>query len=421
MRIQPLIFFVLVVCGFWPVSVFSQNSDSDNMDILEEAHLRFNQPDSNLRAQLIAADENFITLHPTATISADLLFHLINLYRVSGKTSDVLFNSFKLIIVYGQSPHASYARNMADSILAENLNAPYLPKHPEMLNTVYGRPAEDNFRLAYLDFISFLHAVEIPVLDRRTMDDIQNYQRLFVGADPNDFDAVLSWQGDIYKRNKLFVRAWIAWQQLITAYPQSTFTASGHLRLAHLALEQFRNPTEARHLLLELINQLSESATTADAQYFLAQIFDFNLKQKDEALNNYLLLVKAFPDCPFRADALLRAGKLYSESQKYDEALAVYMQVVEDYNRAPQVSVALQRIIYLDKNIFKNPQQASRNLLLLAQLFPQRGDAPAPLRDAARIMLSRPKKKNDAREILKELVKTYPNTKQARSAKKLLK
>lgn len=388
-------------------------------DILDEAYLKFNAADSLQRNQLIRALNDALFLQPNNSNSPEVLYKIIKLYQKDGETAAALINSFKLIIVYGNSPYVADVRVRADSILSENLTHDFVPEKPALINSVFERPAQNNFRLAYLDFISFLHAVSIPALDNYALDEIEFYKRFFIDNAENDFDAVLSWQADICLRQKKHVLAWITLQQLTNHFPHSSFVATGYLRLAHLALDIFHNAAEAKAILLKLINQLPESEQTAEAQYLLAGIFDYNLKSPKEALDNYLVLIKAFPECSFRADAMLRAAQIYALKKEYDNALALYTQIVEDYDRAPQVAVALLRIIYLDTDIFKNFAQAASNHLLLTQLFPKRKDRRTHLLKSAKLYL-KIKKKKTANKIFHQIIKEYPHSQEAKTARKLI-
>ncbi|MDR2313764.1 MAG: tetratricopeptide repeat protein [Spirochaetaceae bacterium] len=121
-----------------------------------------------------------------------------------------------------------------------------------------------------------------------------------------------------------------------------------------LAFEEFKN--------LSLSGALGEFIPEEDFRGELAQLFVKN-KQLEEALKEYILLIKLAPD---RAEYYYWAGKLFTERNRPDMAQNYLRKAAELAPRDPKIHYELGVMLYKNKNTVEAKDALERSLKLKA-------------------------------------------------------
>ncbi|PJA08549.1 MAG: hypothetical protein COX70_03385 [Flavobacteriales bacterium CG_4_10_14_0_2_um_filter_32_8] len=103
-------------------------------------------------------------------------------------------------------------------------------------------------------------------------------------------------------------------------------------------------------LLNTLINRKEKSHLLDDAIFHLAKT-QLIINETDNALVNFQLLIKDYPNSPYLSQALIKEGLIYYNRKDDQNALIAFKTVVTNYTETDDAKEALQKIkkIYIDK------------------------------------------------------------------------
>lgn len=141
-------------------------------------------------------------------------------------------------------------------------------------------------------------------------------------------------------------------KQIVAKDPRN---ADAHFLLGLAYLEQEK--PELALMEFKTVNQIGQFGNYTDEAVFrrkIAQLYE-QFKQPEEALKEYLLLIKREPD---KADNYVSAGKLFEQRHRSDKAMQFYKKAVELEPRAPDPHFRLGVLLYRAKK----PQEARSEL-----------------------------------------------------------
>ncbi|MFT5470991.1 MAG: TolA-binding protein [Verrucomicrobiales bacterium] len=213
--------------------------------------------------------------------------------------SGVFTGSFKLKAQTQPTPNNfDPAEPQIEAFFGEQLLARYVDDRPSMQDT------------------EFPHETEVPVSDG-TDGDVAAFTKMF-----GDEDLAIQTQFHI---------------------AESYF----ELFKSHLELERDDEANadlkNGRRILKELQEDYPDPKYAPRVSYLLGQ-YAQELKDWDEAILSYELIVRQFPDHSLAADAQYKLGQCYEEAQRFDDALEAYVTLAATYPENPLISNVMIRI-----------------------------------------------------------------------------
>jgi len=411
------IFTSILVCLSCLI-LFAQNSADQHYNLLDEAYKKLT-PVSKID-YLITELENFVLIYPNSAQQDEILFRLSNLYQIKKDNTRHLKTLIKLNILHGNSPLVKRSGEIIDSLVTFIPELNLTDYNDEAIRQISNLPFQKDYRLAYLEYLSFLYSAEIKKLDPLLLLEIDQYKKLFA-RENKDMDAVIFWQANIHKREKNYPAAIFNFNKLYSLYKQSQFVPRSLFELARLNRDYLKNINQARDYLIELINQYPENKVTGDAQFELAQLYEIHYKDHEEALTNYKLQVSAFPKNRNHSLALLRIAYFSEQKEDYEEAVNAFKQIVEDNGDENSISTAFNNLIRIQLELLKDYNLAANTMVLFAQTFPKSEDAPAKLLSAGKLYREKLEDEAKAKEIFGLIIAQYPQSKSATKAEEILK
>ena len=236
MKKQIIKFFILFF--FFSITLFAQSTADIHYELLDKRYKEIDYQKSF--DYLIAEFENYINIYPNSEQEDEALFRLAAMYAIRKNKPQQLFSLVKLQLLHGKSPLAGKVSQLIDSLITYDVEL-HLSESSEMtIKTLNNKIAKDDYRSAYIDFLSFLHSVQIASIDPLALNACNTYKLLF--KNNQDMDAVLFWQADIYRRNKFYNRADFYFQLLRKQYKTSRFVPKALMELARLNINYYKQP-----------------------------------------------------------------------------------------------------------------------------------------------------------------------------------
>lgn len=107
--------------------------------------------------------------------------------------------------------------------------------------------------------------------------------------------------------------------------------------------EQQSDLEAGRRVLREVMEDYPNPKYVARIAYLLGQ-FAQELKDYDEAIDNYQLIVKQYPDSTLAPDAQYKLAQCYEERKDFDRALEEYVTLAATYPKSPLIANVMIRI-----------------------------------------------------------------------------
>ena len=107
--------------------------------------------------------------------------------------------------------------------------------------------------------------------------------------------------------------------------------------------EQRRDLEDGRRVLREVMEDYPNPKYVPRIAYLLGQ-FAQELKQWDEAIDSYQMIVKQYPDSSLAADAQYKLAQCYEDSQDFEQALEAYVTLAATYPKSPLIANVMIRI-----------------------------------------------------------------------------
>ncbi len=154
--------------------------------------------------------------------------------------------------------------------------------------------------------------------------------------------------GVCYQAEKKLDDARTAYEKTIAKYPDLDLLDLTYLNLGstYLTLAQAGKPDlfdKASEAFNNVLTKFPKSAQAAAATYYLGEsLYDRN--KKDDAVKQWLDLVKKYPDSPLLPEALYSAGVTQEELKHNDQAGATYDTFLKDFPQHPHANeVAIRK------------------------------------------------------------------------------
>ncbi len=400
--------------GLWvlafPAFLFSQDLQDEIFGFWDRA-LNDSAATDSMWAALPGGMEEYMLLFPNSKKEDKLLLDLAEVYGRLGQPVRQWNSLLKLLMLHGGSAHAPLARALLDSINNYNTSRVLDIRHVAALNQALEKPPESDYRHAFINYLNLLVNLDIPSINRLAVMECRLYLRLYLNKS-EDTALILFWKGLFEERSGQKNNAILSYKLLQNIFPEADVVANSYY---HLALLSRNDPGTARNYLLELINQFPEHPLSARAQYLFADIY-YNSGELDEALNNFKLVLDAFPNSPLCPDALIKMAAIYDKKEQYTKARQALKQAML-YNVPDQtLKTILRQRIVLEKNKIGNPETLIETRLEYVSRFFNEPDAPGQLLMAARESLEYLKNRDKALQLLKRLIDNYPASPEARQA-----
>ncbi len=362
-------------------------------------------------AETSAGMEEYMLLFPDSKKEDELLLDLAEIYGRLNRPVKQWNSLLKLLLLHGNSAHAPLARSLLDSINNYNTSKVLDIRHVAALNQALEKPPETDYRHAFINYLNLLVNLDIPSVNRLAVNECRLYLRLFID-DSEDTALILFWKGLFEERSGQTNRAKLSFKLLQKLFPEADVVANSYYQMALLSRD---DPATARNYLVELINQFPEHPLSARAQYLFAEIY-YNNGALDEALNNFRLILDAFPNSPLCPEALIKISAIYEEKENYEKARHALKQAML-YNVSDKtLKKILKQRIALEKSKSGDPATLVETRLEYVSRFYNDPEAPGQLLAAARESLENLGDREKALQLLKRLIDNYPAGKEARQA-----
>jgi len=406
------IFFLILLTS----QLTAQNLSDAYYEILDS---EFKNIDEKRPVEYLIKEFNeYILLNPNSPQEDEALYRLYLLNELRNNKPAQLFYLIKNSILHGDSPLRKKMGQIIDSLVSFTPALSLTEQNEQMLRQLNNMPSKNDYRLAYIDLISFLYSVEIKVIDPMAVKECDNYKLLFQNY-TKDLDVVLFWQAKIYRRLKEYKASLIGFQKIYSIYPKSAYAPRALLEMTFLNIYNLANPQNAADQLIEMINQFPEAPETGNAQYELALLYDMHFKDEKEALTNYKLLVTAFPKNENVTKSLNRIAEISKKNGDFMEAVHSYRNIIEFNKKDAGVLNALKNLTQLYRQQLKDDESAAKTLVLTAQTFPENKTAASDLFEAAIIYREKLNNRKKEKEILDLIIAKYPDSEAAINAKKM--
>ena len=107
--------------------------------------------------------------------------------------------------------------------------------------------------------------------------------------------------------------------------------------------EQQADLEAGRRVLKEVMQDYPSPKHAPRIAYLLGQ-FSQELRQWDEAIGSYQLIVRQYPDSSLAADAQYKLAQCYEEAGDFDNALEAYVTLAATYPKSPLIANVMVRI-----------------------------------------------------------------------------
>lgn len=399
-----------------PSVVLAQNDQNSIYKILDEAFIKHNK--SLNHDNLIEEYKEYISLYPNSIREDEALYRLAELYARNDSPMHQLYTLIKLRYLHNKSVLMALVIDQIDSLITYNVGLSTTDINDFAIKELNHKTGPDLYSQAYIEFLSYIHFLNISTFYSIFIDEINIYKAIYKKKEFN-LDAVSYWQAETFKRMGNLESAEIHYLILLNLYRSSEYSALALLELAKINIQKGAKE-EAGAYLLELINQFPESTIAGDGQFELAQLYENQFDDVDEAFSNYQMVVIAFPENKNYIPALFKMGNISLLLNDPDAAIESYKTIIERSQRNDELLLAYSNLLKVQLEILEDFEEAAHTHVLIAQSFPKLPKAPSHLLSAAQFYITKTSNLNKSKELLEILVTEYENTPEAVKAKELL-
>ncbi len=342
------------------------------------------------------------------------------LYEKENKQYSALIKYIKIYFLHPKSKLIEQVRLRIKALLSSMKDLEFTQKKDQISKQIIINYPLQNYQEAYFEWLSFIYSLNISRLNSVLLKEINLYNQIFKNSFKNN-DALCFWQGCLYEKENNINMAAANYTKLLALYPESIFRSLALYKTAYFNYSKFGEYNKAIDGFLEVINSYSTSDSAGNAQFYLAELYETGLKNNDEALNNYRLLLEAFPDNPLCLKALKRIAKISYGKKQYEDAAAAYMQLFEKYPDDDFAPEALDKIETIYSVKFKDFERSASILKLYASHFKTHENAAEHLYRAAEIYAFKLDNISEAVSVCQQIIKGFKGSDYADKAEKLIK
>ncbi len=353
-------------------------------------------------------------MYPNSSNQSQVLYMLANINYQSNRITAAIVDYLRLLYQFPQSNSSLQVKKDFPEILDKCTNLQVQMVRDTLISTA-GRTTPTTKENGWFEMISFLYGLQIDTLSSLLLQQINDY-RIQFGKESKYNDILLFWSANISRNLNRKAAAFAYYRQLIAMYPGSDLHCKALLNAAIAANTCPGNLENARNYYMEVINNYTGSDEAAEAQYYLAVLYEDSLKLLNEALCNYHLFAENYPGHELVRLVLKNSGKLAMKLKKWPEASEAWQKY---YELSPKDSTSidvLKTLINLNLEKQKNYENGAQILLIYAVQF----NDPQKMYLAAQIYANTLKDKNKAKETCSKIIELFPESAFAPKAKKLL-
>jgi len=355
-----------------------------------------------------------LKIYPDSPNQPQILHMLADINYQSSRIPDAVVIYLRLLFQFPQSESSVQVKKDFPEILNKCTSLEDEAAKDSIISAV-SRTIPSSKESGWFEMISFLYSTQIDTLSSLLLEEINEFRQLY-GRESTYNDLLLFWSAQLMEKLDQNSSAYAAYRQLIAMYPESELYKNALLQAAMAVFRCPVNLQAARNYFLEVINNFAESKEAAEAQFYLAKLYNDSLRQAEEALNSYQLFVENHPENELVLQALQCWGKLAAKLEKWPEAAEAWQQY---YELSPKDSTSIDVLktlinIHLEKQ--KNYENGARILLIYAEQFKD----PQKMYLAAQIYANTLKNKDNAKETCRKLIELFPESVYAAQAEKLL-
>ena len=358
---------------------------------------------------------SYLTSYFPKASSDQVQMFLIESYIVEKKWDEVQVGLLKFACLY---PNSSIYKKVLDNGYTLLQEEKYFSSVRDKLITLLNdAPKTGKIHSRYFDFLAVVHGFK----DKRltSIFERESWEFLTLYSNRSSGSKVLMWLAQLEQENSAFHPAVMIYEKLMTLYPASQDYAAALYQVAMLKQEKFSDYNEATVSLRKFLKKFPEHNYVAHAQYRIATMADKNFSDWSTAVEEYEKLVTKHPTFKYSVPSLLRVGEIQATKLKLKEqAISTYNRVAAEYpDSTLQATEALQRSAKLYQKA-KEYEEAIHQYMAIHDNYPGTDGALKSLKECATIYEKKMKQKDKAVEMLNTLIKEFPESKDAKRAKK---
>lgn len=326
----------------------------------------------------------------------------------------------KFIYLYPESPLAEEIKTIRTGIFQTEKT--YKSYTDFLMNVVASTPAYPDVETRYFRFVELLKDFPDPAVKAMFPDEAQTflYRYPFSGYAAQ---ACL-WLAQYYAENLRPQSAFITYRRLMIFYPESPEMVTALYQSALLQEKEFEEFDQAMETLSRFIEHFPDDTLTAYAHHRIAQIAHIKKQNWEQATTEYQtaadLFMKAGKD-NLSTEALIRRAVILADQMNLvQDAISTYLSIDD---RFPGTPAAHQAIMAAGDLYARHKQYdaATTEYMKLYEKYPDAKNTVDALTKAANIFDSQLGDHDKTVEILNLIITNYPDSRDAKSAKKQLK
>lgn len=412
------IFFKILIVQCFCSVLLAQSPADKAYKILDETIGGLNPATNHL---IIVREYNYFLLtYPNTSFEDEILYKIAEVYGIMKIPEGQLITLIKLKVLHNDSPFLQRSSHIIDSLVTYQTELLVTQDNENAFLQLNNLPKAATYRSAYIEFLSFIHYADIPLLYKFLLEDINNY-RLIFKDEQKDLDALTSWKAITHKKRGNYDQALYYFKTIPTLFPESRFIPGSLLNIADI-YNRYKNKKElASEYLFNLINQYPNLPESADAQFQLAQLFETHYKDLNEAFANYKILIHSFPDSKNYLPALLKISEIAEHLNNFEDVIEYNRLIIENSLNEKEVVGAFTKIASTQLEFLNQPLLAAQTYRSLVNVYPNNPRAAEYLLKSAKIYGKYPDQKEKSKKLLKIIIEQYRDTEIAEEAKAYLK
>jgi TolA-binding protein len=408
---RTIIIFILTFLITAPV--IAQIPEQATFTYLKDA---FSNRDSDIVEYLIDECNRYLQTNWDSPNADEVLFMLGNMYEEDGEYPRALLAYLKIKFIYPDSDRRNEAISNLNQIVHNKAESTFREKRKEIDELVSQSLSFTDRNNAYYDFLDFVHELNIEDLNEILIDQI-NFYILIYPNNAKNADQLYFWIGDIFRKLSKWNESILAYNKVQYIAPESILIPRALFQIGYLQYEETGKYEKAKETFVKLIAAHPEIPIAGDAQYYLAELYEQEFDNMEEAVSNYRVLVETYPDSRFAVESLKRVAEIMEDKDNYEEAIASYYQIFELYPKNNYAPEALLEIESLYRKQLDNYEKAIEVLKLYTDQFPDKDDAAEQLFEAGEIYNDDLNDKKAAIDTYHEVINKFPGSSYAERAK----
>jgi TolA-binding protein len=405
---------ILLILIILPVTnLLSQVPEAGYFEYLKQA---FEKRNSDVMEYLIEESNRYLLTFWDSPNADEVQFMLGIMYEDESMYSHAFLSYLKIKFIHPNSDRRNDSVSNLNQIVHNKAEGTFSEKRKNIDELVSQTLPFTDRNTAYYDYIKFVYELNIEDLNEIILDDINTYITIY-SKNAKSVDQLYFWIGGLYKKSSDWSQAILAYNKIKYIAPESLLIPQALFQVGLLQYQETGQYSEAKDTFVSLISAHPDLSVSGDAQFYLAELYEKNLDNPDEAVANYRLLVESYPNSRHAVESLKRVAEIMQDKENYVEAIAAYYQIYELYPKNTYTPEAILEIEDLYRKRLEDYLKAIDTLKLYADQFPQREDAAERLFDAGDIYRDELNNKQAAIDTYTEVINKFPTSDYAESAK----